>query len=47
MGVCKYLEYITEKELFKGFIWTGVPKTHAEVMKIKRWAKCIKGDIYL
>ncbi len=31
----------------RGFrIWTGVPKTHAEVMKIKRWVKCIKGDIY-
>jgi hypothetical protein len=46
MGVRKYLEYIIGKQLFKAFRWTGVPKAHAEVMKIKRWAKCIKGDTY-
>jgi hypothetical protein len=32
MGVCHYLEYTTGKELFKGFIWTGVPKEHADVV---------------
>jgi len=46
MGVCQYVRYITGKWLFKVFRWTGVPKAHAEAMKIKRWAKCIKGDTY-
>ena len=46
MGVYQYVRYITGKWFFKVFRWTGVPKAHAEVMKIKRWAKCIKGDTY-